>query len=259
VTIGRKLLARSLAAAPRVAALSLLPLLVTGAEDSPSSRQDGYVQVPYNGAFTFARIRYGSVSGSRRFGNGAWAHDYPKADLHLPKILRYVSDIPTNTAGSNVFDLDDPEIFRHPLIYLSEPGFWGMTEAEGRGLREYLLKGGFLILDDFENEQWYNMEEQLRRAMPEFQLIEIKADHPIFSSFFELADVYVPHPLVRVTPRYFAMFENNDPGARMLVLVNYNADLAEYWEWSDTGFLPLDLSNEAYKLGVNYVFYGLTH
>jgi hypothetical protein len=216
------------------------------------------IEVPYNGNFTFTRIRYGSPWGSRR-GAGAWAHDYPQADRHLPKILEYVSTIALNAHGSNVLDLDDPELFRHPLIYLSEPGFWGMSDAEAAGLRRYLLKGGFLILDDFEREQWYNMEEQLRRAMPDHRLMEVGPGHPIFSSFFRLDDIYVPHPLVRVTPSYHALFENNDPKGRMLVLVNYNSDLAEYWEWSDTGFLPLDLSNEAYKLGVNYVFYALTH
>jgi hypothetical protein len=236
--------------------LLAVPVLLAGPLPGATAPQ-GYVEVPYNGDFTFTRIRYGG--GGRRRGGAAWAHDYPRADQHLPKILEYVSTIPINVGGSNVLDLDDPEIFRAPLIYLSEPGFWEMTDAEARGLRAYLLKGGFLILDDFENEQWYNMEEQLQRAMPELRLIEIGAGHPIFSSFFTLADIYVPHPLVRVTPRYFALFEDNDPKGRMLALVNYNADLAEYWEWSDTGMLPIDLSNEAYKLGVNYIFWGLTH
>jgi len=159
-----------------------------------------------------------------------------------------------------VFDLDDPEIFRHPIIYVSEPGYWRIEESEAANLRNYLLKGGFLILDDFEADQWYNMEEQVRRALPDHEFIEIGPEHPIFSSFFELEDIYVPHPLVRVTPRYLAMFENNDPKRRMLVLANHNSDLAEYWEWAgDESFVPIPMSNEAFKLGVNYIFYALTH
>lgn len=237
----------------RAAPLLLLPLLADG-QGRPNRN---YEQVPYNGGFTFTRIRYGG-NGFRR-GGSAWAHDYPQADLHLPKIIEYLSTIPINVDASNVYDLDDPEIFRHPIIYLSEPGFWGMTDAEGAALQKYLLKGGFLILDDFEAEQWYNMEAQLSRAMPDHHLIEIGPEHPIFSSFFELEDIYVPHPLVRVTPKYFALFEGNDPARRMMALVNYNSDLAEYWEWSGTSFVPVDLSNEAYKLGVNYIFYALTH
>lgn len=220
--------------------------------------QSGYEQVPYNGGFTFTRIRYGGY-GSRG-GGSAWAHDYPQADHNLPKIIEYLSSIPINVNASNVYTLDDPEIFRHPIIYVSEPGFWRITDSEATALRQYLLKGGFLILDDFERDQWYNMEAQLQRALPDLELIEIGPDHPVFTSFFELKDIYVPHPLVRVTPQYFALFENNDPKGRMLALVNYNSDLAEYWEWAgDESFVPIAMSNEAFKLGVNYILYGLTH
>ena len=126
-------------------------------------------------------------------------------------------------------------------------------------LRHYLLKGGFLILDDFEADQWYNMEVQVRRALPDHEFIEIGREHPIFGSFFEVKDIYVPHPLVRVTPKYYAIFEDNDPRRRMLVLANWNSDLAEYWEYAGQSFMPVDITNEAYKLGVNYIFYGLTH
>jgi hypothetical protein len=73
-----------------------------------------------------------------------------------------------------------------------------------------------------------------------------------------VSDPYVPHPLVRVTPRFYGYFEENDPGKRMIAMVNHNSDLAEYWEWSGTGFAPVDLENEAYKLGVNYLIFGLT-
>jgi hypothetical protein len=240
---------RSFVALPLV----LAPLLLGQGREGRARAVDA----TYDGDFTFARVRYGG--GGFRRGGGAWAHDYPRADHHLPQILQYVSTVPTNLGRSHVFDLDDPEIFRHPILYLSEPGFWALSESEAAGLRAWLLKGGFLILDDFENAQWYNMEAQLRRAMPELELIEIGPDHPVFRSFFELEDIYVPHPLVAVTPRYYGLFENNDPSRRMLVLVNFNADLAEYWEWSAEGLLPVDLSNEAYKLGVNYLIYGLTH
>lgn len=236
------------------AVILLMPLAATGQRGA----QRGYEEVPYNGGFTFTRIRYGANTGFRR-NSSAWAHDYPQADQHLPQIIDYVSDIPVNLGASNVYDLDDPRIFKHPIIYMSEPGFWTMSDAEALGLRTYLRKGGFIIFDDFEQDQWYNMEEQLRRAMPDLTLMEIGPEHPIFHSFFELDDIYVPHPLVRVTPSYHALFEDNDPKGRMLALVNFNSDLAEYWEWSATGFLPLDLSNEAYKLGVNYIFYALTH
>src|SRR5688572_284038 len=136
-------------------ALIAIPLLASGQRGAQN-----FEQVPYNGAFTFTRIRYGGYG--FRGGGSAWAHDYPQADIHLPKIIEYVSTIPINVDASNVFDLDDPEIFRHPIIYVSEPGYWRIEESEAANLRNYLLKGGFLILDDFEADQWYNMEEQVQ-------------------------------------------------------------------------------------------------
>ena len=99
----------------------------------------------------------------------------------------------------------------------------------------------------------------MRRVMPEYQWIRIDATHPIFHSFFEMKTIDFPHPTVRVLPNYLALFDGNDPAGRMLALANHNADLAEYWEWSDTGLFSVDVTNEAYKLGVNYVIYSMTH
>jgi hypothetical protein len=135
-----------------------------------------------------------------------------------------------------------------------------MSEREARGLRDYVMKGGFLIFDDFEGRQWDNMEAQLRRAFPEYHPIEIDTRHPIFHSFFELDTISVPHPLVSgIEPGYWGLFEGNDPARRMLAIINHNNDLAEYWEYSDRGFFPVDLTNDAYKLGVNYIIYAMTH
>jgi hypothetical protein len=134
-----------------------------------------------------------------------------------------------------------------------------MSDSEALLLRQYVLKGGFLIFDDFENEQWDNLEAQLRRVLPEHRPIPIDVDHPIFHSFFDMETIDFPHPLVNVMPTYYGLFEDNDPSARMLAIVNYNNDIAEYWEWSDTGWLSINITNEAYKLGVNYMIYALTH
>jgi len=224
-------------------------------------QQDLY-QVPYNGRFTFTRIRYGSGGSGRGFGWGwgsAWNHDYPAADRNMQSILQEYTGIEPNTEGSNVVDLEDPRIFRHPILYMSEPGFWSVTEQGSRNLRAFLLKGGFLIFDDFELDQWHNMAAQVEQALPESRWIEIDASHPIFRSFFRVDDIYVPHPFVRVTPSYQAIFEGNDPTGRIMVLANHNSDLAEYWEWSPNGRFGVDLTNEAFRLGVNYIVYGMLY
>ena len=240
-------------------ALVLVTVLPGGQGRFRQPSADSGANPEYDSRFAFTRIRYGGA-GFGGFGGASWAHDYPRADLHLPRILDDLTTIRPQLDVSNVFDLDDPEIFKNPIIYISEPGFWRIRETEAANLRSYLLKGGFVIFDDFEHEtQWANMAEQMRRALPDHRFVEIDISHPIFHSFFEMKRIDFPHPLVDVIPSYFAMFLNNDPSARMIALANYNNDLAEYWEWSATGMFPVDFTSEAYKLGVNYIVYGMTH
>ena len=208
--------------------------------------------VKYDGRWAFTRLRYRSSS--------SWNHDYPRADRHLAYIVGDISTARVHTDGSNVLDLNDPEIFRHPLVYMSEPGFWDMTDGDAENLRRYLLKGGFIIFDDFELAQWDNMAAQMHRVLPEHHWIEIDITHPIFHTFFDLKKIDYPHPMYPgMVPDYKALFEGNDPRGRMIALANHNNDLAEYWEWSDRGFFGIDPTNEAYRIGVNYVIYSMTH
>ena len=103
------------------------------------------------------------------------------------------------------------------------------------------------------------METQLRRVLPEYRIIPIPISHPIFDAFYRIAsfEPYV-HPYAQIPTQFLGIFENNDPTKRLMVAINYNGDISEYWEWSDTGQFGIDLSNDAYKLGVNYIVYALT-
>ncbi len=216
--------------------------------------------VEYDATLTFARIRF--ESGVRGFGrrgsNGEppWAHDYPTADLHLMKILDELTSVSPHTDGSNVFTFDDPQLFSYPIAYVSEPGMWAATDTEIAGLRTYMLKGGFVIFDDFQGDDWYNLEEQMKRAMPEARWVELDHAHPVFNSFFEISNFNFG---AYGKETYFGIFQDNDPSKRLLAIAGHNQDLGEFWEFSDTGYVPIDLSNEAYKFGVNYFIYGLTH
>ena len=219
-------------------------------------------RVDYNGKFTFTRLRYngGLRGGSFGWGSNAWNHDYPQADLHLPKILESLTAIEPNLEVSNILDLEDPEIFRNPILYMWEPGGWNITDAGAKNLRDFMLKGGFVVFDDFEDEQWYNFEAQFQRAMPEARFIEIERSHPFFHAFFDLGQMNLPHPQAgHGAPAFLGVFEDNDPAKRMMALVCYNSDVAEYWEWSASGMFPVDTTNDAYKLGINYMVYALMH
>jgi hypothetical protein len=247
----------------RVIALCVIAVMPLDAQrrDRGRGRAEVRPNVPYDGRFTFARIRYSTpaeLGGFRGGWDEPWSHDYPRAERHFTKILSELSTLRVRADASNVLTLDDPELFKYPIAYLCEPGFWTPSEAEVAGLRSYLEKGGFLIVDDFEGSHWYNFEAQMRRVLPEGRLVQLTADHPIFDSFYRVQSLDYVHPYYGTPSTFHGIFEDNDPTRRLMVIVNYNNDVAEYWEFSDTGMFPLDLSNEAYKLGVNYIVYALT-
>jgi Domain of unknown function (DUF4159) len=238
--------------------LLLVPLALSAQGRSPSSRFRQAAE--YNGNLTFTRLIYGSSLRGFGFGGAAWSHDYPGADKNLSAIIDYITHIRVRLDGTNVLDLDDPEIFQNPVLYVWEPGFWTIQPTEAKQLREYLLKGGFVIFDDFEGpDHWDNMVAQMRQALPEHQFIRIDERHPIFHSFYDIQKLDVPHPSMDVPPGYWAMFENNDPSGRMIALANHNNDIAEYWEWSAEGLYNPDPTSNAYRLGVNYYVYAMTH
>jgi hypothetical protein len=248
----------------RVRSMTALALLVAvgvlalpGDAATPEFATDD--NTPYDGRFTFVRLRFTPLG----LGMGStppWAHDYPRAERNLMRILNEITLLAPRLDGSNVLRLDDPELSRFPFAYLCEPGYWSQTEAEALALRAWLRKGGFLIVDDFRGGEIHNFRDQLRRVIPGAELIELDVSHPIFHSFFDLESLDFPAPYFRrFEPVYYGVFEDNDPQGRMLAIVNYNNDIGDYWEFADAGWMPVQLSNEAYKLGVNYIVYAMTH
>lgn len=129
-----------------------------------------------------------------------------------------------------------------------------------RALHDYIAKGGFVIFDDFRGGyDWENFRASMQRVLPGEVPMELALTHPIFHSFFEITTLEFHQAYDRGEPRFYGYFEKNDPNKPLQMIVNFNNDVSEYWEFSDTGFAPIDLSNEAYKLGVNYVVYAMTH
>ena len=217
----------------------------------------------YDGRFTLVRLRWGSDFGfSRRGGFGsAWNHDYPRAEQHLAHIVKELTHLDVRTDASLILSLDDPELFNHPIAFMWEPGFWNLTEHEAEAFRAYLVKGGFAIFEDFDGaDQWSNFETQMRRVLPDARFVRLDQSDRIYHSFFDIHDINaILHPMTGIRPNYYGLFEDNDRSKRLMVVANFDNDVPEYWEWSGEGLYPFDTSNEAYKLGVNYLIYGLTH
>jgi hypothetical protein len=218
--------------------------------------------VRYDGQFTFVRLRYGPrvAYASQRI---PWTHDYPLGEQHFMQIMNEISYLRPKIGESNVMALDDPELPRYPLAYMSEPGYLTLTDEEAAGFRAYLLKGGFVIFDDFALERggWDYFERVFQQVIPGARWYQLDGSHAIFHSFFEIPDPlkFLPPYGHEQPPEFLGLFEDNDPEKRLMAIVNYNNDISEYWEFSNTGFAPISESNEAFKLGVNYVIYGMTH
>lgn len=206
--------------------------------------------------FRFARVQFSSYF----YGgwNPGWAHDYPRAERNFLKILAEVTGIETTPDSYAIVQLEDPEIMEYPLLYFSEPGTWNITPEEARNFREYLQRGGFAIFDDFDGARdWMNFEHCMKQVIPERNLVELTLDHPIFHCFYEIETLDMEPPYrVRGKPTFYGLEDDN---GRLQVVVNFNNDIGDFWEWSDESWYPIHLSNEAYKLGVNYIIYALTH
>jgi hypothetical protein len=239
-----------------LALLGLVHLGVTTGLEAQRRSRRMYVEpnVPYDGRFTFARIRY------TVYGRSGWEFDYPAMERNLMSMMREVTALRPHVTASNIHALDDPELLKYPVAYLSEPGYWIPSDAEAAGLRTYLAKGGFLIVDDFMRGEWRNFEEQIRRVLPGVRIDRLDVSNSVFDAFFriESLDMAYPHdPFLKA--EFFGIYENNDPGRRLIAVINYNNDIGDYMEWSSEGFWPVNITNDAYKLAINYIVYGLTH
>jgi hypothetical protein len=257
-----------LAAAGTIAALAVTLAAQRGFRGFQMSYEPDVSNVPYDGRFTFARLKYQvGPGGYYYYGMPAWAHGYNRAEDNLTRILNSISAVHPRLDQSNVFGVDDPELTKFPIAYMTEAGFWEMTDKEAAAFRAYLLKGGFVIFDDFRPPPrggggWEQFEFNMHRVLPDAHIVDMSPTDPIFHVFFDIDSFdIIPQaydgpngrPIIR------GIYEDNDPSKRLMAIINFNTDVSEYWEFSGQGLMPVDDSNEAYKLGVNYIIYGLTH
>ena len=223
-------------------------------------------------AFTFVRIEYDTTSGNwygdEEWGRWrTWAVDYPAADRNFLRGVRRLTNIHVNREPI-VMRLDDDRIFEYPFLYMLEVGRQGIqfSEKEMYNLREYLLRGGFLFIDDFWGTwQWANFYETFVQVFPDKSVVELTKDHQIFHSFY---DIDGPQMIPRVNnvdnyPEQDVDIAINravlDDDGRVMVLMNWNSDIGDGWEHTYHPVYPTQYANMAYRLGINYLMYALTH
>ncbi len=230
------------------------------------------------GEFIFARMMFpgGGVNdgyyprfqGDWRQGLSLWTQDYPRADRHFSEALRRLTRIQVRSVEQPV-NLDENEQFDQPWLYAVQVGEWGPTPKQCQELREYLLRGGFFMADDFHG----NFERQIflatmKMVFPDRPVVEIRNDDAIFHSVYDLTErVQVPGEAhIRQGCKNCedggrgAHWQGiYDDSGRVMIAISYNSDLGDGWEWADSPHYPEKASSIAIRIGVNYVVYAMTH
>ena len=244
-------------------------------EPPPEETRVGLVEPQGTHEFYWTRAMYTSAGrGWRGYGGRSWSTDYPKADYQFLVGLKRLLRIDAYD-GINPVSLADPNLRHYPVVYAVEVGHMALSRAEIRGLRDYLDHGGFLICDDFWGTwEWGVFQQNMAEVLPGRPIVEIPLDHPLFSSYYQI-DSIVQVPNVRnaeamargwpgahtseqdgYVPHVRGIFDDHD---RLMVVINWNTDLGDAWEWAEDPMYPLVYSTYAWKLAANLIVYGLSH
>jgi hypothetical protein len=227
--------------------------------------------VDSNAEFHFIRVEYVDLSWSRRrFGRGWWRQDWPAAEKHFAQGVRRLTRIDIGE-GRHV-PLTDDRIFDYPWAYATQVGFWQLSDSETNRLREYLLRGGFLVVDDFYGpDQWTVFRESMQRVFPDRPIVEIDEADEVLHVLYEL-DQRVQIPGLRhlrwgvngtragrlagTPPHWRGIYDDE---GRLLVAINFNMDIGDAWEHADMPEYPEPMTALAYRFGINYILYAMTH
>jgi hypothetical protein len=257
------------------------------AENPRDMRRNGYDDYPTwpvskelpNDVFTFARIRYNSSYGGRGGwgrGNRKWSTDYPDSDLNMSYRLQQLTSLQVNPNGA-VVDIDPDQMRHYPFLYMIEVGDINVTDEEAKTMRDYMLNGGFIMVDDFwGTREWENFEVALKQIWPDRKIEEIPLEHEIFHMVFPLkVKPQIPHiRYAEYVIQQGITWEFDKPGSehvhyrgvfddkrRLMMIICWNTDTGEGWEQegTDPWYFREFSEKYAYPLGINIIFYALTH
>jgi hypothetical protein len=251
----------------RVMTAVILPLAGFAAMLQTTTRASSLPSAEYH----FIRVEYVDLFTSRRgWGRGWWMQDWPEADVHFTQGVRRLTRI--DTGEERHLPLTDDRIFEYPWIYATQVGYWDLSEPEIRRLRDYLLRGGFLVVDDFHGTQdWSVFRESMKRVLPGRPILDIDETDSLLHVLYDITERTMipglrhlrrgPGGTIQVqpqaTPPYWrAMYDDN---GRMLVAINFNMDVGDAWEHADMPEYPEAMTALAYRFGINYIIYSMTH
>src|ERR1700681_1116472 len=228
--------------------------------------------------WAFARLMYPPVLSANNYwrgrgdwteGRSNWTIDYPSSDRHFSAALRRLTRVHARSVEQPVNLDDGDEVYNWPWLYAVQVGEWGLTEAQCKKLRDYLLRGGFFMADDFHgSEEQAYFEKTMRMVFPDRPIVDIPNDDPIFHTVFDLNDKF-QIPGAEHLYQGCKACSNGGVGAhwrgiyddkgRIMVAISYNSDVGDAWEYADDPSYPEKFANLAIRIGVNYVVYAMTH
>jgi len=228
--------------------------------------------------WAFARLMYppvGSYYGGVEFngnwknGGSNWTMDYPRSDRHLSQAVRRLTRISARSVEEPI-DLDDGDVYDWPWLYGVEVGHWNLTDAQAATLREFLLRGGFFMCDDFHGAiEWDVFSASMRKVFPDRPIVNIDSNDPIFHTIYNLDHRYqVPGAIYLETGKTYEKGETGktphwraiyDDQGRVMVAMCHNMDLGDSWEHADNPQYPARFSDLGIRIGVNYIVYAMTH
>jgi hypothetical protein len=190
-------------------------------------------------------------------GHMGWSHNYPYSEINLNEFIGRTTKVDVADNSYRGIELSSPEIFNYPFAYISEPGEMELTEAEVANLREYVDRGGFILIDDFDTWHMDNLREEMRRVFPERSFQELSVDNPIFDLVYAVSSLDSMAPYVAGgNPTYYGLV--NSVG-HIAIVALHNNDFANFWEWYGSPNYPLQPSTDAFRMGTNFVVHSMTH
>jgi len=213
------------------------------------------------------RARFGGY-GNWLVGRTSWTVDYPRGDRHLTEALHRLTKIDVRPLEQPVNPDDGDDIYNWPFLYVNMPGSWDLTDAQAKKIRNHLLRGGFLMADNFWGpDEWEIFEAGIKRIFPDREAVDLDGDHPIFHTVFDTGDRYqIPGQWALrrgamnrdggIIPYWGAV---EDDKSRVVVSITFNSDLGDSWAFADDPSYPERYSSMAIRLGTNYVVYAMTH
>jgi hypothetical protein len=215
----------------------------------------------------FSRPRRGR-SGDWREGFTSWTQDYPRADRHFAAALRRLTRTHVRSVEQPVNLDDEDDVYNWPWLAAGEMGDWKLTDSQASSLREYLLRGGFLMLDDFWGPQeWDRFEESMKAVFPDRQIVDIDGSDAIFHVVYDLDDRYQVlgqwalggrqrYRSAGTVAHWMGIYDDRN---RIMVAICFNSDVGDSWEWADDPQYPEKYSAMGIRIGVNYAVYAMTH